>query len=84
MAEQNEPGVHFGLLNLRIPGDGPEAGHRVSNRVAQSLSRKIPAGMRSHLGALSIRVQVPAGASDGAIAEAIAASIVRALGKGTP
>ena len=84
MPEQHNAGVHIGYLNLRIPGNGPDTGQRVSNRVAQRLSRKIPAGMRSHLGALSIRVQVPAGASDGAIAEAIAASIVRALGKGTP
>lgn len=75
------PTIRIGQLNLRIPGDSAEKGHRVADGIAQSLVHKIPTGMQRHLGALNVRVQVPEGTSGTETSGAIAEAIVSALGK---
>ena len=74
--------IDIGQLNLRIPGDSAEAGHRVANGIAQSLVHKVPTGMQRYLGALSVRVQVSASATEAEVSNAIAEAIVRALRRG--
>jgi hypothetical protein len=44
----------------------------------QSLAQTVPAGMQRHLGALSVRVHVPAGATAAEMGDAVAEAIVRA------
>lgn len=82
MAEHNNTAVHIGQLNLRIPGSNTEMARRVTDGIGQSLAQKIPAGMQRHIGALSVRVQVPAGASEAEMSDAIAGKIMNALQKG--
>ncbi len=79
MAEHANAAIHIGQLNLRIPGDSAETGHRVANGIGQSLEQRIPAGMQRHLGALSVRVPVPAGATEAEMSDAVAEGIMRAL-----
>lgn len=79
MNERINPAVHIGQLNLRVPGRSAETGHRVASGIAESLARKVPAGLRRQLGALNVRVQLNADASEAEISEAISAAIVRAL-----
>jgi hypothetical protein len=81
MPENTNAVVHIGQLNLRIPGANGEAGHRVANGIGQSLAERISAGMQRHLGALSVRVQVPAGATEAEMSDAVAEAIMRALWK---
>jgi hypothetical protein len=81
MAEQRNAAVHIGQLSLRIPGDNAESGHRIADGIARDLAQGLPAGMQRRLGALSVRVQVPAGATEAEISGAVAEAIVRALRK---
>ena len=81
MAEHANAAIHIGQLNLRIPGHSADTAHRVANGIGQSLAQKVPTGMRRHLGALSVRVQVPAGATEAEISDAVAEAILRALRK---
>ncbi|MCI0401521.1 MAG: hypothetical protein L0Z68_09570 [Gammaproteobacteria bacterium] len=48
---------------------------------AQGLAQAVPTGMQRHLGALSVRVQVPAGASEAEISGVIGEAIMRSLQK---
>jgi hypothetical protein len=73
--------IHIGQLNLRISGNSAEKGHHVAVGIAQSLAQKVPVGMPGHFGALSIRVQVPASATEAEMSNAIAEAIVRVLRK---
>jgi hypothetical protein len=84
MDENRNAGVHIGQLNLRMPGRGAEPGHRVADGIARSLARTVPADMHRRLGALSVRVHVPAGASETDMTDAVAGAIVRALHKSGP
>jgi hypothetical protein len=81
MAEHRNPAVHIGQLNLRIPGTSPETGHRVANGVAQGLAQEASTGRQRRLGALSVRVQVPAGATEAEMSDLAAEAIIRALRK---
>lgn len=83
MAEQRNVAVHIGQLNLRIPGDGAESGHRIADGIVQGLEQRLPAGIRRHLGALSVRVEVPAGATEGDMREANPRAIVNTSHKGS-
>jgi hypothetical protein len=71
--------IHIRQLNLRIPGDSAETGRRVANGIGQGLAQKVPTGMQRRLGALSVRVQVPAGATEAEMSDAVAEAIMRAL-----
>ena len=82
MAEVKTPAVRIGKLNLRIPGDDPQMARRVADGLAENLARKVPAGMRSEIGSLDVRVRVPAGASDAEMSEAISEAILKALHRG--
>lgn len=77
-----QSGIHIGQLNLRIPGDSADTAHRVANGIGQNLAQKIPAGMQGHIGALSVRVQIPTHASEAEMSGAIAGAIWNALQKG--
>ena len=79
MNERRNPAVQIGQLNLRVPGTSAETGRRVASGIAESLVRKVPAGMRRQLGALSVRVQVPAVATEAEMSEAVSSAIVKAL-----
>ncbi len=46
---------------------------------AQGLAQTAPTGMQHRLGALSVRVQVPAGATEAEMSDAVAEGIMRAL-----
>jgi hypothetical protein len=81
MSENNNAAVQIGQLNLRIPGESAETAHRVGNGIGPRLAEKIPQGMQRHLGALSARVQVPAGATEAEMSDAVAEAIMRALRK---
>ena len=81
MAEYRTAAVQIGQLNLRVPGTSAETGRRVASGIAESLVRKVPAGMRRQLGALSVRVQVPAVATEAEMSDAVAEAIMRALRK---
>jgi hypothetical protein len=81
MAEHTRHAVHIGELNLRIPGNSVDAAHRVANGIAQGLTQKVPTSMRRHLGALSVRVPVPASATEAEMSDAVAEAITRALRK---
>jgi hypothetical protein len=82
MAENRNTGIHIGQLNLRIPGKGTEPAHRVADGIAQSLAQKVPTDMHRRLGALSVRVHVPAGATEAEMSDAVAGAIVKVLRKG--
>ena len=82
MAEHRNAAVHIGQLNLRIPGRSAETGHRAANGIAESLARKVPAGMQRQLGALNVRIQVPAGASEAEISDAVSEAIMKTLYRG--
>ena len=82
MAERRNPAIHIGQLNLLIPGTSPETGHRVANGIARGLAQKASSGRQRRLGALTVRVQVPAGATTEAeMSGAVAEAIIRVLGK---
>ena len=82
MVEAKTPAIQIGQLNLRVPGNNPEAGHRLANSVAESLARQIPPGLQGKFGALNVRVRLPLGASEAEMSGAIAQSILNVLSKG--
>jgi len=84
MSEKNNAAVDIEQLNLQVPGTSVDAGHRLVTGIGQSLAQRIPAGMQGRIGALSVRVQVPAGASEAETSDAIAGAIMNALQKGHP
>ena len=79
MPEHTNAAIHIGQLNLRMPGHSADTAHRVANGIAQGLAQKIPTGMQHHLGAVSVRVQAPAGATEAEMSDAVAEAIMRAL-----
>lgn len=79
MAERRSAAVHIGELNLRIPGDSAETGHRIPDSIAQGLEHTLPAGMQRHLGALGVRVQVLSGTNETEMSGAVVEAIIRAL-----
>ena len=81
MAEHANTAIHIGQLNLRIPGNSADTAHRVANGIGQGLAQKVPIGMQRRLGALSVRVPVPAGATEAEISDAVAEAIMRAMRK---
>ncbi len=82
MVEGRRPAIQIGQLNLGIPGNGAEAGHRVANGIAEHLVRQVPSGLQGEFGALNLRVKLPPGASEAQMSEAIALAISNALQKG--
>lgn len=82
MVERRTPKVQIGQLNLRVPGDSPETGHRVANGIAESLAQQVPPGLQRQFGALNVRVRLPPGASEREMSGAIAQSILNTLQKG--
>jgi hypothetical protein len=81
MAEHANTAIHIGQLNLRIPGTSADTAHRVANGIGQGLAQTVPRDLQRHLGALSVRVQVPAGATEAEISDAVAEAIMNALRK---
>jgi hypothetical protein len=82
MAEQTNSAIQIGQLNLRVPGSSAATANRVADGIAQGLEQRIPTGAHRHLGALSVRVQVPAGATEAEMSDAVAGAIARALRRG--
>jgi len=81
MVDKTNSPIRIGSMNLRIPGGSAETGRRVANGMAENLAHELPAGTRGHIGALSVRVPIAAGASEGETGDAIAGAIARALTK---
>ena len=82
MANPRTAKIQIGQLNLRLPGNSNEMGHRVANGVAESLAQQVPSGLQGQFGALNVRVRLPPGASEAEMSGAIAQSILNALQKG--
>ena len=82
MSEQRNGSVNIGQMNLRVPGSNAEMAHRITDGIGQSLAQRIPVGMQGHIGALSVRVQIPTNASEAEMSGAIAGAIWNALQKG--
>jgi hypothetical protein len=81
MAEHTNVAIHIGQLNVRIPGNKADTAHRVAHGIGQSLALKVPTGLQRRLSALSVRVQVPASATEAEMSHAVAQAIIRALKK---
>jgi len=81
MADHANTAIHIGQLNLRLPGNSAATAHHVANGIGQGLANKVPPGMQRRLGALSVRVPVPAGATEAEMSDAVAEAIMRALRK---
>jgi hypothetical protein len=81
MTEARAAAIQIGQLNLRIPGNSAEVGHRVAHGMAESLAQQVPSGLREEFGALNVRVHLPPGASEADMSEAIAQAIIIALQK---
>ncbi|HWP42065.1 MAG TPA: hypothetical protein VNO14_02430 [Blastocatellia bacterium] len=79
MGDGNNNVTYIGQLNLRMPGDRAESAHRVTGGIARGLAERVPAGLERHIGALSIRVQARAGATESEMSDAVAEAIIRAL-----
>ena len=82
MAEPRNAPMRIGHLNLRISGRTPEFGRRVSEGVGHHLGDRLSPGRARRIGTVSLRVEVPAGATEAEISHAIANSILRTLGRG--
>ncbi|MEM9088862.1 MAG: hypothetical protein AAGC93_08980 [Cyanobacteria bacterium P01_F01_bin.53] len=82
MGDSNASGVQINQLNLRVPGRDAQVGHRVANGMAEQLAQQLPPGLKGEFGALTVRVQVGPGASEGEMNEAIAQAILQALQRG--
>jgi hypothetical protein len=80
MPENRKSAIEIGQMNLRIPGEA-ESGIRSANDVVKSLEQKIPPGKQRRIGALNVRVQMPAIGTAAAMNDAIAEAIVHALWK---
>lgn len=82
MDNDRSPELHIGQLSLRMPGTGAERGHRVADGIVRSLAREASfTGRQRRLGALSVRIQLPAGATESEMSDSAAAAIMRALQK---
>jgi hypothetical protein len=81
MPENKNNAIQIGQLNMRIPVANAEAGRSLADGVAQNLARRVPAGMNRHIGALNVRVQLPASGSEVEMSNAVAEAIMRALRK---
>lgn len=79
MAENKNAAIQIGQLNLRLPADGADSSSRIAGGIGQSLAQRLPAGVPRNIGALNIRVQLVAGASEAETSEAVASAIVKAL-----
>lgn len=82
MAETNPPTLQIGQLNLSLPGQGADAGHRLAKGVTESLAQQLPADLQGQYGALNVRVPMPAGASEAEMSAVIAGAIINALQRG--
>lgn len=82
MADRNSPALQIGQLNLSVPGQGAEAGHRIANGVTESLAQQLPADLQGQYGALTVRVPMAAGASEAEMSAAITGAIISALQRG--
>jgi hypothetical protein len=71
--------IQIGELNVRLPGGNGEIARRVAEGVGSNLAARVPAGLRRRLGALNLRVEVPAGATEAEMSAAIALEILRGL-----
>jgi hypothetical protein len=81
MPENKNSAIQIGQLNMRIPGANAEAGRGLADAVARNLAQRISVGGRRHIGALNVRVQLPANRAYADISDAVAEAIIRALRK---
>ena len=78
----HDASIYIGELHLRMAGNGADAAHRVANGVVHRLKETVRPGVDQHFGALSVRVRVPAGATESEASDAVAAAIAKVLGRG--
>jgi hypothetical protein len=81
MADNKNAAIQIGQLNIRIPGANAEAGRLMADGVAHNLARRVPAGMERLIGALNLRVQLPANGAEAEMSNVVAEAIIRALRK---
>lgn len=80
----SETTIRIDHLHLRMRADTAQTGHRIANGIVETLGRKIPQNLRRHLGMVSLRVTVPASATESETTEVVAEAILKALKKGVP
>jgi hypothetical protein len=79
MPENPHAAIRIGQVNLRIPARGAESAARVASGLGHALQRRTQTGAPRHYGALSVRVHVPANASDAEVIDLVAEAIMRPL-----
>jgi hypothetical protein len=81
MTENKNAAIQIGQLNMRIPGANAEAGRSLADGIAQNLAQRISIGRQRHIGALNVRVQLPANWAAAEMSEVVAEAIISALRK---
>jgi len=81
MPENKNAAIQIGQLNMRIPGANAETGRSLADGIAQNLAQRISIGGQRHIGALNVRVQLPANGTEAEMSVAVAEAIIRALRK---
>jgi ribosome-associated translation inhibitor RaiA len=81
MPENKNSAIQIGQLNMRIPGANAEAGRSLANGITQNLAQRISNDKQRHIGALNVRVQLPANGTEAEMSVAVAEAIIRALRK---
>ena len=74
-------GLHIGRLSLRVPGGGSEPrarGETIARGIGEAL-RGVEPGRQGVIPRMSLRVQVPHGASEALISQTIARAIKRRI-----
>ena len=79
MAENKNAAIQIGQLNLRIGAQSADAAHRVAAGVGEGLARIAPCGVQHQLGAVNVRVRVPAGATESEMSAAVADAIIKTV-----
>ena len=72
--------VRIDELRLRVPGLSAEEGRALGTEVARRISEALPQqGRAEHLGALEVRLAIPAGTPANRLAERVAEEIAKRL-----
>lgn len=73
------PALGIGRMSLRVPGNDAAAGRRIAQQTGELLAAGSAGLAGQHIGAMRLRVQVPAGASEADIASAVSRAVIGRL-----
>lgn len=77
-----KPNLHIDEMNVRLPGREAGTGRRVADGISGALLGMLPGGIHRRIGAMELRVSLPAGASESEMSQAVAEAIAKTLNKG--